>query len=200
MKHETPSLRIDVREPGRRAGHSKVLQATVPAPSDIGTPIIGVPEGSEIDLDLVLQAVGEGILVTGSAVVQLLGECSRCLETIDYDDTFDLMVLFAFPPTDSRGRDIPRSDEDDDEGEDIQWVQEDHVDLEGPLRDAIVLELPLAPLCEPDCLGLCPDCGISLQADPTHTHEVLDERWQGLATLLSSVPSDQQDVPDLKED
>ena len=185
------SLRIEVREPGRRTGHSKHLVASVAAPEGMSTPVIGVPVGEPIDLDLMLQAVGEGILVTGTAVVPIAGECSRCLEPIEYDDEVDLTVLFAYPPTDARGRVIAREDDDDDADEQL-WVDEDHIDLETPLRDAVVLGLPLAPLCEPDCPGLCSECGVSLRAEPGHSHEAVDPRWQGLATLLPPVDSDPQ--------
>ena len=185
------SLRIEVREPGRRTGHSKHLVAAVPAPEGMSTPVIGVPVGGRIDLDLMLQAVGEGILVTGFASVPIAGECSRCLEPIEYDDEVDLTALFAYPPTDARGRVIARDDEDEDVDEQL-WVEEDHIDLESTLRDAVVLGLPLAPLCEPDCPGLCAECGVSLRAEPGHSHEAVDPRWQGLATLLPPVDTDPQ--------
>lgn len=186
-----PSLRIEVREPGRRTGHSKHLVASVAAPAGMSTPVIGVPAGELIDLDLMLQAVGEGILVTGTVVVPISGECSRCLEPIEYDDEVDLTALFAYPPTDARGRVIARDGDDEDADEDL-WVDEDHIDLETPLRDAVVLGLPLAPLCEPECPGLCAECGVSLRAEPDHSHEALDPRWQGLATLLPPVDSEPQ--------
>ena len=58
------------------------------------------------------------------------------------------------------------------------------MDLEPPIRDAIVLDLPVNPLCEPDCLGLCPDCGHKWAMLPEdHAHEVMDSRWTGLAGL-----------------
>lgn len=58
------------------------------------------------------------------------------------------------------------------------------MDLEPPIRDAIVLDLPVNPLCDPDCLGLCPDCGQKWALLPQdHAHEVIDARWTGLAGL-----------------
>ncbi len=60
----------------------------------------------------------------------------------------------------------------------------DEIDLEGPIRDAIILNLPINPLCSPDCLGLCPDCGEKWENLPEdHAHEVIDARWAGLAGL-----------------
>ena len=52
------------------------------------------------------------------------------------------------------------------------------------LRDAVVLDLPLAPLCSEDCLGLCPDCGVRLAEDPSHAHDTSDPRWAALTALL----------------
>jgi uncharacterized protein len=193
--NETPttlqSLRIEVREPGRRTGHSKHLIAVVSAPEGMSIPVIGVPAGEQIDLDLMLQAVGEGILVTGTAVVPIAGDCSRCLEPIEFDDEVEMTALFAYPPTDARGRVIAREEDDEDADEQL-WVDGDHIDLEAPLRDAVVLGLPLAPLCDPDCPGLCVECGASLRAEPDHSHEAVDPRWQGLATLLPPVDTDSQ--------
>lgn len=193
MMSETPkSLRVSVREPGRRTGHSKHLDFLAPAPEGMGIPVIGVPTGANIELSIDLQAVGEGILVTGSAVMPVSGECSRCLEQIEYDDDVDITALFAYPPTDSRGRVIEQDDDSADADEQL-WVEaDDHIDLEGPLRDAVVLGLPLAPLCEEDCPGLCQQCGASLRQEPDHSHEALDPRWQGLATLLPPEDADSQ--------
>jgi uncharacterized protein len=63
-------------------------------------------------------------------------------------------------------------------------VQDDLVDLEPVIRDALVLELPFQPLCSDDCPGLCPECGASLKEDPDHHHDAsIDPRWAGLASL-----------------
>ena len=196
MTNTTPAgpFVLDVRDPGRRVGHAKHVSSTVIAPEDIGTAVIGVLAGSDIELDLTLQAVGEGILVTGHADVPIAGECSRCLADIRYIEDVDLMALFCYPPTDSRGRLLPV---DEDSGEETLWVQDDHIDLAGPLTDAVVLGLPLAPLCEPDCPGLCPQCGVPLAEDPDHEHPAYDPRWEALATL--SQPSE-LDEPEVKED
>ncbi|MBJ7279338.1 MAG: DUF177 domain-containing protein [Candidatus Nanopelagicales bacterium] len=57
------------------------------------------------------------------------------------------------------------------------------IDLEPALIDAVVLELPIRPLCNDDCLGLCAQCGIRLEEDPEHKHEILDLRWSKLSQL-----------------
>jgi uncharacterized protein len=74
--------------------------------------------------------------------------------------------------------------EEDDE---VSMLQDDLVDLEPLLRDAVVLALPFQPLCEDDCPGLCVDCGARLADDPEHTHEeAVDPRWAALVELTDA--------------
>src|SRR4051812_6367371 len=75
-------LVIDTRDLGRRPGSQRELKIVVPAPADLGIEVLGVPEGSSVELDLRLEAVMDGVLVTGEARAALEGECVRCLESI----------------------------------------------------------------------------------------------------------------------
>jgi uncharacterized protein len=162
-------LVFDIHELGRHAGEMKQVRRQVPAPEGMGNDVIGVPVGAPVDLDLRLEAVVEGILVTGAAEFQLAGECARCLKPIASSEAVDLQELFLFPG----------KEPDDDEA---SRVERDLVDLEPVLRDAVVLDLPFIPLCNPDCSGLCPRCGADLNADPDHTHgDEVDPRWADLA-------------------
>jgi uncharacterized protein len=153
----------------------------VPAPADLGVAMARVPKGSPIELDLRLESVLEGVLVTGSADIQVIAECSRCLDTFDWRQEIDLTELFRYPPTDARGSIVEEEDESDDP---LPELQDDLIDLEPTLRDAVVLDLPLAPLCREDCLGLCPACGVRLEDDEQHVHETTDPRWAALSTLV----------------
>lgn len=163
-------LVFDTRELSRRAGTMLEVQRTVPAPADLGLEVISVPEGSDVELDIRMESVVEGVLASGTATVQLQGECARCLTGIEDTMSFDLQELFFHP-----GREVD---------EDESLIVDESIDLESPLRDAVVLELPFTPLCREDCLGLCPDCGFNLNDDPDHEHgEVLDPRWSKLAGL-----------------
>ncbi|MCA0253762.1 MAG: DUF177 domain-containing protein [Actinobacteria bacterium] len=162
-------LVLETHELGRRAGVVKHVTRTADSPEGIGIAMIGVPPGSAIDLDLTLEAVVEGVLVTGTAEVSLGGQCARCLEPISDTAEVDLQELYLFP-----GKEL-----DDDEA---SRIEEELIDLEPLLRDAVVLELPFTPLCRPDCAGLCPTCGANLNRDPGHGHaEATDARWAGLA-------------------
>ena len=70
-------------------------------------------------------------------------------------------------------------------------LQDDLVDLEPLLRDAVVLALPFQPLCRDDCPGLCTECGARLADDPDHAHEAaIDPRWAALAQLDDRLDTD----------
>lgn len=119
----------------------------------------------------------EGVLVTGTALAELEGECARCLEPISEELETRFQELFVY---DDEGAGHDLGDEDDD----VSRLEGDLLDLEPLLRDAVVLSLPFQPLCEDDCQGLCTTCGARLADDPDHTHEaVIDPRWARLTTL-----------------
>jgi uncharacterized protein len=75
---------------------------------------------------------------------------------------------------------VVASSDDEDE---LPKLEDDLLDLEPTLRDAVVLALPLQPLCQPDCEGLCIECGANLNDNPGHKHDVIDARWAALADL-----------------
>ncbi len=171
---------LDTHELGRRPGTMRTVARTVPAPEDLGTAVIGVPAGSDLELDLRLEAVMEGILVSGTVRGGTVGECVRCLDEVV--DTIDVEIqeLYVYP---ERAR---VAVEDGDDEEDLRELADDLVDIEPALRDAVVTALPFRPLCSPDCPGLCPQCGARL-ADPAnagHSHDATDPRWKALADLL----------------
>jgi uncharacterized protein len=168
---------LDTRELGRRPGSQREVSLTVPAPADLGIEVLSVPEGAPVELDLRLEAVMEGVLVTGSAHAGLVGECVRCLDRIEEDFSTSFQELFVYAEKQEALR-----DEDEDDG--VSRLEGDLLDLEPLLRDAVVLALPFQPLCQEDCPGLCIECGARLAEDPDHTHEpVIDPRWAGLAAL-----------------
>ncbi|HJQ05997.1 MAG TPA: YceD family protein [Nocardioides sp.] len=170
-------LVLDTRELGRRPGSQTQVSRTVPAPADLGIEVLAVPEGAPVDLDLRLEAVMEGVLVTGEAQADLEGECVRCLAEIHDEIAVNFQELYVYD--DSRDH-LRGADED----EDVRVLHDDLLDLEPVLRDAVVLALPFQPLCQPDCPGLCPECGVRLADDPDHAHEAaIDPRWSALQGL-----------------
>ena len=182
-RHLNPrsGLVIDTHELGRRVGAMKEIQRIAEAPDGIGTDVIGVPPGSSVEFELRLESVVEGVLVTGSAEVTLTGQCGRCLESISFDEEIDLQELYLYPDK-----------EPDDE--EASRLEDDLLDLEPLLRDTVVLDLPYTPLCQPDCAGLCPDCGANLNADPDHAHDDrIDPRWAGLSGWTAD-PDDEDEA------
>jgi uncharacterized protein len=166
-------LVLDTHQLGRRPGSMRRVRRTVPAPGDLGTEVIGVPEGSDLGLDLRLEAVMEGVLVSGTARGRAVGECVRCLDDVEQTLEVELQELYVYP-----GR-APEGDE-----EDRYELDGDLLDVEPVLRDAVVLALPFQPVCSPDCPGLCSTCGARLADDPGHHHDAVDLRWAALQGLV----------------
>jgi uncharacterized protein len=148
---------------------------TVPASGDMGTEVIGIPEGAELELKLRLEAVMEGVLVSGTVSGVAVGECIRCLEEVRLPLETSIAELFSYP--DNRVA--------EDEDEDVRLVEEDLINLEPVLRDAVVLALPFQPVCREDCPGLCSECGALLADDPDHKHDSADPRWAALQGILA---------------
>src|SRR6185369_17852716 len=175
-------LVINISRLGRRPGSMMTLSETAPSPSRIGLDLIGVDEGAPLTLDLRLESVSEGVLVSGTVSAPTSGECARCLNPITGDVQIDLTELFAYP--DSATDETTESDEIGRVG---ASGEPDTVDLEQPIIDAIGLALPFSPLCGPDCAGLCPHCGIPMAtAEPGHGHEKIDPRWAKLSSMLET--------------
>ncbi|WP_020671182.1 YceD family protein [Amycolatopsis nigrescens] len=164
---------LDTRELARRAGLSREVRRSLPVETELGVPdVIIVPVGAEIELDLLLESVVEGVLLTGTAVAPTTGHCSRCLDQISGEVEIELTELFAYPDSTTEAT----TDEDE-----VSRLVDDRIDL-GPLvRDAVVLALPLVPLCTEDCAGLCVGCGVKwADLEPAHGHETIDPRWAAL--------------------
>jgi uncharacterized protein len=174
----TDPLVLDTRQVSRRPGAMALVKRSVPAPPGTGLDVIGVPEGDPIELDLRLESVVEGVLVSGTARAQANGECVRCLDPVVIELDLDVQELYAYP-------DAPASD-----AEEIAQVEDELVDFRPVLRDAVVLALPLQPVCREDCLGLCPTCGARLNDDPTHQHDQVDPRWAVLGGLTQHAGDD----------
>ena len=172
---------LDTRELGRRPGTMRTERREIAAPSGLGGALVGVPEGAPLVLDLRLESVTEGVLVTGTVTVPTEGECGRCLEPASAELAVEVCELFAYP--DSVTDQTAGADE-------VDRIVDDLIDLEPVVRDAVVLGLPVTPLCRADCAGLCPDCGQRLDdLRAGHTHDKIDPRWAGLAELLRPAPA-----------
>jgi len=167
-------LVLDVRELGRRAGAMMTFDRQALAPVELSNPMIGIPVGSDLALDLMAESVVEGVWISGDIAATAQGSCSRCLEPVSTPLVVDIAELFRYADLDN--------EVDDDE---IPTFEHDLIDLEPTLRDAVVLALPLAPVCGEDCLGLCSQCGFELKNDPNHQHDQTDPRWAALGKMFT---------------
>lgn len=186
MDHRTPDPRdpfvLDVHDLGRSPGSMRALDTTLEAPAGFGTDIVAVPLGSSVHLDLRLEAVMEGVYVSGLVTADAVGECARCLTELEIDVDVDVAELFLYP---DRAAALAEEQADEENPDEVYLVENELIDLEPPLRDAVVTSLPFSPLCRPDCQGLCSECGADLNdpANEDHSHEILDPRWKALAAL-----------------
>lgn len=168
-------LVLDTRDLPRRPGAMRVVDRVVPAPADLGLELIGVPEGAKLALDLRMESVTEGVLVSGDVSGPVEGECGRCLRPITDAVTVSIQELYAYEHS--------ATDETTEEDE-VGRLQGDLLDLEPAVRDAVVLALPSHPLCREDCPGLCSECGVPWDELPAgHSHTQVDPRWAALTQL-----------------
>ena len=159
---------LPVHDIMHKAGAMREYKLDIDVPEPMGEGVVRVSVGTEMDVDVRLESVHEGILATGDVFADAEGECSRCLEPITLPVEVDFQELFAYSLT----------------NEDDFVVQDEQIDLEQVIRDAVVLSLPFQPVCSKDCLGLCPDCGVRLADNPQHVHEAaIDSRWIALEEL-----------------
>ena len=157
----------------------------------VGVPLVAVPAGDVIEVDMRLESVAEGILLSADIYAIAKGECIRCLDPVEITVERKIQELYRYEPTSDKGGKRKKhssrtdtSDEIDLDAVDELWLDGNEMNLEIPIRDAIVLDLPVNPLCSEECLGLCPDCGEKWEKLPEgHAHEVIDARWAGLAGL-----------------
>ncbi|MDF5753323.1 YceD family protein [Spongiactinospora sp. TRM90649] len=177
---------ISTHDLGRRPGSMRKFTRTLPAPADLAIDMIGVPKDADVELDIRLEAVMEGVLVTGTASVPLSGECARCLEPLTSRIEVGFQELFFYSAEDA--------------AEDDSLLDGVLLDLEPTFRDAVVLALPLSPVCQEDCPGLCVECGVRLaEAGPDHRHDVIDARWAALRDLVRDDEQDQHDEQDRQD-
>jgi uncharacterized protein len=183
-------LVFDTRSLDRGPGSARTETRTAPAPAHLHTGMAWIPEGADLDLEVRLESVTEGVLVTAKATAPVAGECARCLEPVTETVTVLCRELFSYEQNGGDG------------DEDGYSLDGDLLDLEPALRDALVLALPLAPRCQEDCPGLCAECGVRLaQAGAEHHHgPAPDPRWAALRQITMQAGPDGTPVPGIGEE
>lgn len=157
-------LQVGVAELWRHPGTRRRVHERVPL-EGLAISTSAVPEGGEIEVDVELEAIAGGVVAAGTVAAPWVGACRRCLEQVQ--GVAEVDVREVFEPAATEGETYP--------------LGEDRVDLEPMVRDAVLLALPLAPLCSAGCRGPAP------QAFPTGTAEAdaprPDPRWAALDEL-----------------
>lgn len=137
---------------------------------------------SPVDVDVHVTAVTPKRLyeLDGDIRATLLYTCSRCLDSVSEEMTTEIHEVFSR---------IPLTTEQ--EEKDVVYAPEDVLALDPVIAQSIVLALNPKPLCRPDCLGLCPQCGGNRNASPcTCTNETVDPRLEALSQLLKQMDTD----------
>jgi uncharacterized protein len=191
MNRASQVFQFNTHELPRRAGEMKEYQLDLEILEPVGVPLVAVPAGDVIEVDMRLESVAEGILLSADIYAIAKGECIRCLDPVEVTVERKIQELYRYEPTNDKGGKRKKhssrtdsSDEIDLDAVDELWLDGNEMNLEVPIRDAIVLDLPVNPICSEACLGLCPDCGEKWEKLPEdHAHEVIDARWAGLAGL-----------------
>jgi len=188
MSNEVSGFVIPLTQLQRRPGNMWETEMQFEAPSDMGVALAHIDPSTPIQAHLRLESVMDGVLVSADLNYDVSAECSRCLDPLNWVDSTSFVELFLYPETDSRGRELADISSDSLDSESTpHYVANDCIDLEDVIRDAIVLELPLKPLCEDNCQGLCTICGEKLDSG-AHDHPVSDPRWAALESLRDALP------------
>ena len=162
---------VRVRDLAHRPGEMREVALAFDLPEQLGAAAVIVPADAPLEVDLRVEGLHEGILVSGDVRVTAMGECVRCLDPVALPLEVEFQELFAYSPDDAFD----------------YTVHDDHVDCEPVVRDAVVLALPFQPMCQPDCPGLDPETGERLADQPERApREVLDPRWAALQGFAAS--------------
>ena len=178
-----------------RAGEMREYQLSLPLTEAIGVDLLSIKPAQIISVELRITSVDEGVLATGELTSLATGECGRCLDPINWPIDEAFTELFYYETAASRaaekgkkgGKNSAKKEEKKDidlEADELTFMIGDEIDLELPIRDAVILNLPVNPLCSEECPGLCQGCGekwINLPDD--HAHNPEDPRWAALKGL-----------------
>lgn len=185
-------FQLNTHDLPRRAGEMKEYDLSFnlkenPQREKFGTELIEVRD--VINAHIRLESVEEGVLLTAEIDAVALGECARCLDPIELPIERDIQELYRYQPQ-KRGK---KSGDEELEEDDELMMDGDIMDLEIPIRDAIILSLPINPLCSGECEGLCPECGAKwVELEDGHHHESVDARWSGLSGLKEALEDGQK--------
>jgi uncharacterized protein len=165
-----PRLLVPVTEVRRHLGTRAPVDRSMDA-EGLALSDVRVPDGAEIRFVGAIESISDGIALTGDVSVAWVGSCRRCLDEIDGTASADVREIYETHPTDGE-----------------TWpLEDDQIDLGPLLHDTALLALPLAPLCDDDCVGPAPDrfpATVESDADEDDDAEPpRDPRWAALDDL-----------------
>jgi uncharacterized protein len=165
-------LLINAAELLRRPGSERRLSLQ-PTVAELGITDPKFDPDARVDVTLRLESLTDGIVVDGRLIAPWADSCRRCLAPAAGEVVSEVAELYQHVTTDP----------------DAFEIVGDQIDVAAMIRENILLDAPIAPLCRPDCAGLCPTCGIDLN---TATCEcvtaVIDPRWEALSQLKANLP------------
>ena len=165
---------VSIHDLKRQPGEMMEIRRNFANPERIGIDVIAIESQADFQITGRVESVSTGVLTTCDISSSAVGECVRCLDPISLPIDVQIQELYFY--------EIPSDWDDDDDPPPL--ITEERIDLLPPIRDAVILELPLAPHCSDDCLGLCPECGEKIGENPQgHNHQKIDPRWAKLREL-----------------
>lgn len=167
--HPTAPFTVNVFDVSHRIGEEREVRLDETLAERWGEGVAFVDHGQTVSIDLRLEGLHDGILVSADVDTTAVAECVRCLEPVTIPIQVEFQELFAYSPT-----------------EELEFsVHDNHVNCEQLVRDAVVLALPFQPLCAVDCLGLDPETGEKLTEPRSQDASTIDPRWAALEALAS---------------
>jgi uncharacterized protein len=164
---------INAAELLRRPGTERRLEME-PTVADLGIVDQRFDVDATVEVVLRLESLTDGIVVDGHLRAPWADSCRRCLAPASGEVVCDVSELYQLVVT----------------GPDAFEIVGDQIDLAAMIRENILLESPLAPVCRPDCAGLCPTCGIDRNLTNCDCVDaVVDPRWDALSQLKSNLPN-----------
>jgi uncharacterized protein len=158
---------VNVLEVVRRPGTRKPVSVTAPV-GELVMAGVRIPADRNVTVDVTIESLTDGLTVDGTVTAKWEAECRRCLAESGEVLNIPVHELFQVIPI----------------AEDAYEYDGEQLDLAQLARDAILLELPLAPTCRPECAGLCPECGANRNdGDCGHSTAPTDARWGALDAL-----------------
>lgn len=163
-------LVVDITPLKRQPGRQMPFTHSLPPPEGVVLETANV-SATELHIDLQLEVAGEELIAQGTINVDWNGPCRRCLEHQDGTTEITTREIFQKAPI---------------EGE-TYFLDENEVDLEPMVRETVLLNLPLAPLCSADCAGPDPSRFPTSVAqdkpDVSDQDKPADPRWAALSEL-----------------